>query len=444
MNPPFKYSGVHWIGKVPSNWNILALKRYAPYISRGRSPDYTDDKYKGIPIINQACIYWDGLKLEKVKFQDPNVVTGYGGKVYQGDLLINSTGTGTLGRVGVFNLDGEYLADSHVTIIRPAKEIFAKYLYYLLQTDVYQGYIYSVLATGATNQIELSREGLSDTPIIVPPISQQKSIASFLDRKTATIDTLIAKKQRLIQLLEEKRTALIDRAVTKGLNPNAPMKDSGIPWIGEIPEHWIEVPIKRVCLSVRDGTHNPPPRVEIGEYRLLSARNIQNGEFILRDDDRLMAADAFVDLERSYTIRQGDVVIAAVGATTGKSAVVGDVEKVSVQRSIAILKPRIDAIYSHYLNFLISSSSLQHEIALIYSKYAAQGGIYLDDLANLACVLPSSLKEQSEILLFLDKSFTPILKIKKRLYSQIEKLQEYRRSLITAAVTGKLEIQEVP
>ena len=169
MNPSFKYSGVHWIGKVPSNWNILALKRYAPYISRGRSPDYTDDKYKGIPIINQACIYWDGLKLEKVKFQDPSVVTGYRGKLYQGDLLINSTGTGTLGRVGVFNLDGEYLADSHVTIIRPAKEIFAKYLYYLLQTDVYQGYIYSVLATGATNQIELSREGLSDTPIIVPP-----------------------------------------------------------------------------------------------------------------------------------------------------------------------------------------------------------------------------------------------------------------------------------
>jgi type I restriction enzyme S subunit len=111
-------------------------------------------------------------------------------------------------------------------------------------------------------------------------------------------------------------------------------------------------------------SHNPPPRAE-GEYRLLSARNIQNGEFILRDDDRLMDEAAFKELERSYTVRPGDVVVAVVGATTGKSAVVGAVEKVSVQRSIAILRVASSVTKAEYLNFWITNSAAQNEMLLL-------------------------------------------------------------------------------
>jgi type I restriction enzyme, S subunit len=438
MNPPFKYSGVHWIGKVPSNWNILALKRYAPYISRGRSPDYTDDKYKGIPIINQACIYWDGLKLEKVKFQDPNVVTGYRGKVYQGDLLINSTGTGTLGRVGVFNLDGEYLADSHVTIIRPAKEIFAKYLYYLLQTDIYQGYIYSVLATGATNQIELSREGLSDTPIIVPPSSQQKSIASFLDRKTAAIDTLIAKKQRLIQLLEEKRTALINHAVTKGLNPNAPMKESGISSIGEIPQHWDVKNLKRVCRKITDGEHISPNLSKSG-VPLLSAKDIRDRE-IQYDVDKFVSFEDAERFRRRCKPSQDDLLIVSRGATIGRVAVVDGDHFFCLMGSVILLKLNILA-HPIFLYFLLNKTSIKEEL-LLTSSSSAQQAIYLVDVADLIIQLPP-IDEQCEIANYLDNFENQFQVIIGKIEKQLEKIQEYRRSLITAAVTGKLDISEV-
>ncbi|MEQ9317668.1 MAG: restriction endonuclease subunit S, partial [Polyangiaceae bacterium] len=139
--------------------------------------------------------------------------------------------------------------------------------------------------------------------VAIPPEGGQRAIADFLDEKTAAIDALIEKKERLIALLAEKRAALIHQAVTKGLDPTVPMKPSGIPWIGDIPAHWTRTVVKRGCRSIRDGSHNPPPRFPDGHHRLLSARNIQQGEFILRDDDRRMTADAFRELERSYTVR---------------------------------------------------------------------------------------------------------------------------------------------
>ncbi len=326
--------------------------------------------------------------------------------------------------------------NSSIAVIRHRESFNSIFVYYFLSSSFIQGLIHQL--KDGMGVPHLFQADIRKFPLLHPPLEEQNEIAIFLDRKTAAIDTLIAKKQRLIQLLEEKRAALINQAVTKGLNPDVPMKDSGIPWIGEIPEHWTVTTVKRACSSVRDGSHNPPPRVE-GEYRLLSARNIQNGKFILRDDDRLMDEAAFKELERSYTVRPGDVVVAVVGATTGKSAVVEAIEKVSVQRSIAILRAASSITKAEYLNFWIANLATQHEIAVIASKYSAQGGIYLEDLANLTFLLPP-LKEQVKALILLANASAPILKTEQKLNLQIKKLQEYRQSLITAAVTGKLEI----
>src|SRR5205085_2225443 len=126
----------------------------------------------------------------------------------------NSTGTGTLGRVAIFDQPGTYIADGHVTIVRTCQnQLSACFLYYLIQTPLYQGYIYSAIVSGATNQVELSREGLRATPIIVPPIHEQHAIAAFLDREAARIDALVAKKEGLTELLQERRTALISQAM---------------------------------------------------------------------------------------------------------------------------------------------------------------------------------------------------------------------------------------
>ena len=351
-----------WLQDVKLDWFIKRIKHVTYLKARVGWHGLTSSEYlnKGVLLVTgtdfeNGRVNWANChRVSEERYQqDPYI------QIQEGDLLI--TKDGTIGKVAlVEGLKEPATLNSGIFITRPLNGIYSnRFMYWLLQSRIFQSFI-DYIKVGTTIN-HLYQNQLSDFAFPVPNLETQKAITSFLDRKTTAIDTLIAKKQRLIQLLEEKRTALINHAVTKGLNPKAPMKDSGILWIGEIPIHWLKTYIKRVCSSVRDGTHNPPPRTE-GEYRLLSARNIQNGEFILRDDDRLMDADAFAELERSYTVCKNDVVIAVVGATTGKSAVVGDLEKVSVQRSIAILRSKYSLISSNYLNVWISSSVIQHAI----------------------------------------------------------------------------------
>jgi type I restriction enzyme S subunit len=209
-----KDSGVEWIGEIPEHWEIIPLKYITNFISRGNSPEYVEES--SIKVINQACIYWDELKIENVKYQYDDIdFDKLKGKLIKGDLLLNSTGTGTLGRAVVFREDGNYMADSHVTIIRFNKmkmdEFFA---FYILQTQIYQGYIYNALVTGATNQIELSRERLTATPMIVPPSTEQQEIVNFLDAKIGQIAILINEIKIQIEKLKEYRQSLISEAVT--------------------------------------------------------------------------------------------------------------------------------------------------------------------------------------------------------------------------------------
>lgn len=258
---PRTYSGVPWLGTLPAEWQVAPLKHVAGHINRGNSPEYVDDS--PIRVINQACIQWNGIRLGAVKFQREAAVAGWKGYLQQGDVLVNSTGTGTLGRVALFMLSGTYIADGHVTIIRTdSNRLLPNYLLYLLSTPIYQGYIYAALVAGATNQIELSREGLRATPVPLPPIAEQTTIVRLLDSHTARIDAFIAKKQRLIALLQEKRAAMISAAVTRGLNPNASMRDSGIPWMGQVPAHW---QVKRLKYVARMDSGHTPSR-SVPEY----------------------------------------------------------------------------------------------------------------------------------------------------------------------------------
>ena len=227
---------MEWLGQVPEHWEVKRLKHASHYISRGSSPTYIDES--SIKVLNQACIQWEGIDVEKAKYQEEDVSSG-ASTLRANDLLINSTGTGTLGRVGLFDLEGIWIADSHVTIIRTIAKIWEpEFAYHTLCSEAYQNYVYSALVNGSTNQIELSKERLRFTPILVPPLPEQRAIAAFLDRETARLDTLIAKQGRLIELSLEKRRALIGHAVTRGLDENAPLKDSGVEWLGEVPEHW--------------------------------------------------------------------------------------------------------------------------------------------------------------------------------------------------------------
>jgi len=295
-------------------------------------------------------------------------------------------------------------------------------------------------------QPHLNAEELGGFIILAPSQNEQLAIAAFLDRETSRIDRLVVKKRGLIERLKEKRTALISRTVTRGLPPAAacaaglaaspPLKPSGLDWLGDIPMHWEVTKMSWVCASIRDGTHNPPDRAD-GIHRHLSVRNVQDGKFALLNDDRTMTAENFAELQRSYTVEEGDIVLAIVGATIGKSAIVGKLENVTVQRSLAILRPKKTAISSSFLHYVIQSPVVQTEIKLTVFKYSAQPGIYLEDLGRLLVVRPP-LPEQVAIASYLDKETAKLGALMAEVEEAIERLQEYRTALIKRPSMARL------
>ena len=215
----------------------VKLKYVADYIQRGDAPTYVESN--GVPVINQACVQASGVDQLKIKLHDPADIDRITSWLQQNDILINSTGTGTLGRVAHVREEPNLpmFADGHVTIIRDsARRFVPRYLFYVL--SVQQEQITVECAEGATNQIELSRHRLGNKYIDWPSIESQQQLVTRLDQVTDNLNNLISEKRRLILLLGQKRHALIASAITRGLNPNAPHRDSGIPWLGRIPAHW--------------------------------------------------------------------------------------------------------------------------------------------------------------------------------------------------------------
>lgn len=205
-------SGVEWIGKIPKGWKVERLKTVISYICRGNSPVYDDDGT--VKVINQACIYHEGLKLENVKYHQSEDVTFFKGKLAQGDLLVNSTGTGTLGRSCIFILNKEdYIADGHVTIVRgQPHKLHNKYLHYFLYDK--REMLEQVCALGATNQIELQREKFRVFLIPCPKFEVQNQISIYLDKQCQDFKVLIANINKQISYLKGYRKALIHECVT--------------------------------------------------------------------------------------------------------------------------------------------------------------------------------------------------------------------------------------
>jgi len=452
--PKYKPSGVEWLGDVPEHWEVRRLRHLISRLDQGWSPNANAS-----PAIEDE---WGVLKLSAARygrfFPSENkaldeVPDGAPLVTPQtGDLLVSRSNTPE--RVGDACLvledyprrivpDLLYRVKLNLELVHPA------YLCGFLLSRSARAQIESDARGSSGSMVKLAQSHLRGWLTPCPPPPEQRAIADFLDRETAKIDTLVAKKRTLVERLKEKRTALISRTVTRGLPPDAAraagldphpkLKPSGIDWLGDVPEHWEVTKMRRVCRSIRDGTHNPPERAD-GIHRLLSVRNVQSGEFVLLDDDRTMSPEDFAELQRSYTVEAGDIVLAIVGATTGKSAIVRRLEGVTVQRSLAILRPTRRAVSSAFLHYIIQSPVVQTEIELTVFKYSAQPGIYLEDIAQLPVVRPP-IDEQSAIAAYLGEETARLDALVERVEAALERLQEYRSVLITASVTGKIDVR---
>ena len=429
----YRASRSPWLGNIPVHWK---LPRLGSVLCERKETNEKRQIEQVLSVMKRIGVirYEDKGNIGNKKSED----TGRYKIVRPDDIVVNCMNV-IIGSVGRSQYTG-CLSPVYYVLTRRDETNNPRYMAAVFATKSFHESLVRIGNGILAHRMRIPMELLKCEPFPVPPPVEQDSIVRFLSWANGRLDRAIRAKRKVITLLNEQKQAIIHRAVTRGLDPSVPLKPSGIPWLGDIPQSNKRTKLGRICISVRDGTHNPPPALP-GIHRLLSVRNIVNGKFVVRDDDRTMLPSAFAELQRSYTVERGDVVVAIVGATTGKSAVVGDMQNVTVQRSLAILRPNPTIIDGDYLGLLISSQIIQRQIKQIMDKYAAQPGIYLNELSGLQALYPS-LRDQASIVSFVQASTEPLVTAINRIEREIDLLREYRTRLVADVVTGKLDVRE--
>jgi type I restriction enzyme S subunit len=427
--PTYRDSGVAWLGKIPAHWDVKRLK-FASHIEAGQSPssELVTDGSEGLPFLQGNA---DFGPLNPTPRQ---VCDAAPKKACAGDILLSVRAP-----VGAMNIaDQAYGIGRGLCAIRPTRSVDPTFLFYLLIRI--RSRLDSV-ATGSTYDAVTTSE-VGDLPALLPPQSEQRAIAAFLDRETAKIDSLVAKKERLIQLLEEKRTVLISRAVTKGLNSDVSMKDAGVEWLGKIPAHWEVVPLKRVLQEhLTNGLFKN--REAWG-----SGSPIINVVDLYRDDFSVQAASlARVEVRpdeiAAFAARVGDVFFVRSSLKRegiGSSACLAEApEPIVFECHLVRARPNPRRIVSRYLVAYLNASIVRQRLVAI-SETTTMTTIAQPSLETLEIVLPSE-REQQMALAWLDLETAKIDTLVAKVREATNSLKELRATLISAAVTGKIDVR---
>lgn len=424
--PKYKDSGIEWIGEVPEHWILSQLGFKARMIVPMRDkPIRFDGKVPWIRIEDLDGKYIDDSKSGQ-RVSD-EIISEMNLKVFpEGSVLCSCSCN-----MGVTAIVKKPLISNQTFIgIVPSPELTSEFLYYAMQSNAAR---LQYLGSGAIQQY-LSRENFEKLEVIFPPLLEQTSIATYLDRKTQKIDTLIDKKQKMIELLKEYRTAVINHAVAKGLNPKVKIKYSGIEWLGEIPGHWDTVSLKRIA-NIKYGLGQPPKEMENG-LPLIRATNVIKGRITI--DNLLFVDPEDIPYERDPVLRENDIIVVRSGAYTGDSAIIpkefdGAITGYDMTVRVNSANPHFVAycILSHYvLDYQINPSSLR----------AAQPHLNAEELGAVQILLPPREEQDLIVNLLLQEDTAIEIGIHKE-EASIELLKEYRTALISNAVTGKIDVR---
>ncbi len=321
-----------------------------------------------------------------------------------------------------------------------AQDSDRRWLFYVTESKHFMGLGEGAMF-GAGGQKRVPPDFVRNYEAWTPPVPTQKAIAAFLDRKTAAIDALIEKKQKLLDLLAEKRAALINQAVTKGLDPTVPMKDSGIPWIGEIPAHWEVKRLKDVSSFVTSGPRGWGQYYSEAGPLFLRITNVARDRIdLLLDEDKQQSVSPPPGAEGARTLAQEGDVLVTITADLGSVGVVpGGLGDAYISQHVALCRPTPE-IGPRLLAYMVRGpwGRVHYDLAM---NGGTKVGLTLDDVRNTPVAVPP-VGEQPDLLARLDRSLGQFESTSKQLGCQIERLQEYRQALITPAVTGQLDIGE--
>ena len=434
-------SGVEWLGEVPSHWRITHVRhllrpsydgmKIGPFGSQLTSDMLADEGYKVFGQENViANDFVRGLRyIDERKFIE---LSAY--EITAGDILI--TMMGTSGRCAVVPPDTEPgIMDSHLLRVRTTRQFRGEFLRVLIDQSPYMSFQLRILGNGSIMH-GLNSSIVRELLIVVPKLSEQDAILTFINRETAKIDALVEEQQRLIALLKEKRQAVISHAVTKGLDPNAPMRDSGVEWLGEAPAHWEVRPLGRLCTFISYGFTNPMPTADDGPF-MLTANDIDYGS-IRYETARRTSDEAFTDLLTDKSRPQAGDILLTKDGTLGRVAV-HDGQRACINQSVALLRPDVTAISPQFLCSALVGGVYQDRMI-----YEAGGTtikhIYISRVARMPLAVPS-FAEQMAICRELAQKLGKQDDLLAAAETAITLLQERRSALISAAVTGKIDVR---
>ena len=431
----YKATEKEWFGVVPKHWDVLPNRSL---FSEVKDRNHPDEEMLSVTI-KRGVVRQKTLLADSSKKDSSNLNKSAYKLVQPADIAYNKMRTWQ-GAIGVSEFRG-IISPAYIVMRLRNKENTPRYFHHLYRTPQFakeaERWSYGI----TSDMWSLRPEHFKVIYTPQPSREEQDAIVRFLNWANVRLERAIRAKQKVIALLNEQKQAIIHRAVTHGLDPSLPLKPSGIPWLGDIPQHWQVMPIKRACVLVRDGTHLPPARTVAG-FPLLSVRNIINGRLVRRPDDSFISKADFEKLNSSFVVQPKDILMAIVGATLGKVAVVEDIGPFQIQRSLAIIRPRSEILLYDFLAMFLRSPRLQQYLWQSVA-FSAQPGIYLGFVSNIPIPVPPTVVEQASIYEILKQDHTPINSMIASLEGEVDLLREYRTRLVADVVTGKLDVREV-
>ena len=414
--PKYEESGVEWIGEIPKHWKIVRGKFILSHKKEINS-DFQCNNLLSLTlngVIRKDMDSTVGLRPSDYKtyqvFHPDNLVFK----------LIDLENIQT-SRVGIVPEKGIM---SPVYIRLQSKSNSHERYYFYQYYDLYKKHIFNFLGKGVRSS--LSPSNLLEIPLAFPPPSEQTQIANFLDRKTEQLDELIRIKERQTELRQEQRTALINQVVTKGLDPNVEMKPSGVEWIGEIPRHW---KVKHLKYTADLNMGQSPPSEEYNSDQFGTPFLQGKAEF----GPHHPTPKIYCPTAKKHAI-PGDILL-SVRAPVGAINIAD--QEYGIGRGLCAIRPRTNQLERHYAKYLLEVVRTELHVVATGTTYDA---VTVDEVSNLTCVVPP-FSEQKQIANFLDQKTQQIDALIAAEQRKIELLKEYRQSLISEAVTGKIDVR---
>ena len=439
--PAYRDSGVEWLGDIPEHWDVKRLKEFAT-VQLSNVDKKTADDEDAVQLCNYVDVYYNHKIGRRIEFMPatatPSQIRRF--SLRTGDILItkdSETWTDiAVPAVVMEDLPG-VLCGYHLAHIRPHEKHDGFFLAHCIAA-VGPRDQYHVAANGIT-RFGLTGDAIRNGTLAIPPLVEQRRIAAFLDFETEKVDALVAQKERLIELLQEKRTALITRAVTKGIDPDAPMKDSGVQWMGEIPSHWSVRRLKRISHEISVGVVvNPSSYISEEGVPFVYGSDIREGS-VAAEIPRKMNSEQSILLSKSQ-LNAGDLVVVRVGAPGVTAVISTDLEGANCA-SVVIVRGE-NSFDSNWLCYVMNSRIVRYQVTLVQYG-AAQEQFNVAHAVEFMVPTPP-LGEQNELSEFLDRETTKLDDLIANIRKSIDRFNELRIALISAAVTGKIDVREKP